>query len=453
LASNQQAAKYLDNDRVLPTPEQLEAIQRDYEERMDGFRDFRGTEAGQIWLRAQAPNFEGPQPLIQPTDIQTPLTVDEREDYNVNISRLKSVKKELTFANPGCGAVTQYLEDRLDGRDWDGELKPILHSGGETYIILRAMLRLIKNRGLGEVIAVRTSLLKKLDDIPAASNPYMVGEMLTRFEQVLLWMQFQHNAVTTTPDDDAMQRAAARALVHLPPVQLFKHCPALLSSDEKVSRMEAKLMSSAENTVIANEVFRMKRDGMSFEAIVGGIRAVTNNAMKSTSRMPPSDSIGMFASSSSSSSSMANMDHLACLAQQQEQSQLEQDDHQRVAAGAYGKVATAPGPCYAFQRGECIRGTTCRFTHGEAGGKSAGLPLTTTARGFVPASASTLASAPPATPATPAARSSRQCYFYQNNGHCNEGANCRFVHGANVGPGNTPGKGSGSSGGMFGSSH
>ena len=131
-ASNQQAAKYLDNERILQTPEQLETIQRAYEERMDGFRDFRLTEDGGIWVRAQAPNFVGPQPQIQPTPIQTPLTVDEKEDYNTINNRLKAVKKELTFANTVCGEVKQFLEERLDSRDWDGELRPILQSGGET---------------------------------------------------------------------------------------------------------------------------------------------------------------------------------------------------------------------------------------------------------------------------------------------------------------------------------
>jgi hypothetical protein len=443
-ASNLQAAKFLDNERILQTPEQLEAIQRAYEERMDGFRDFRSTEAGGSWVRAQAPNFTGPQPEIQPTATQTPLDVDEKEDYNTNINRLKAVKKELTFANTVCGEVKQFLEERLDSRDWDGELRPILQSGGETYMILRGMLRLIKSRGLGEAITVRTSLLKKLDDIPAASSPYLVGEMITKFEQVLLWMRFQYDAVTTTQDDEAMQRAARHALANVPPVQLFKYCPALLSSDEKVARMEAKLLTTAENSVIANEMFRMKRDRLLFEVIVAGIRAITNSASKTSSRMPPSDSMGM-----SASSSMVNVDHLACLAQQQEQHQLEQDDRQGIAAGAYGKVVTGPGPCYAFQRGECQRGTSCRFTHGEASGKSAGLPHTTAPRGFAPTSQSTPASAPPA---TPQAHSSRKCVFHLQ-GHCNEGANCRFAHDTNVGPGNTPGKGSSSSGGMFGSTH
>jgi len=323
-------------------------------------------------------------------------------------------------------------------------LRPILQSGGETYMILRGMLRLIKSRGLGEAITVRTSLLKKLDAIPAASSPYLVGEMLTKFEQVLLWMRFQYDAVTTTQDDEAMQRAARHALANVPPVQLFKYCPALLSSDEKVARMEAKLMTTAENSVIANELFNMKRNRMPFEAIVGGIRAVTNSASKMTSRMASSDSMAM-----SATSSMASVDHLACLAQQQEQQQLEQDDQEGIAAGAYGKMVTVPGPCYAFQRGECQRGTSCRFTHGETGGKSAGLPLTTATRGFAPTTASTPASAPPA---TPQAHSSRKCVYYQH-GHCNEGANCRFVHDTNVGPGNTPGKGSSISGGMFGSKH
>jgi len=108
-ASNQQAGKYLNSDRVLQKPEHLEAIQRDYEERMDEFRTFRSTEAGQTWVRGQAPNFVGPQPEIQPTDIQMPLTVDEKEDYKTTTDRLKAVKKELANVNTVCGTVKQFF--------------------------------------------------------------------------------------------------------------------------------------------------------------------------------------------------------------------------------------------------------------------------------------------------------------------------------------------------------
>ena len=57
--------------------------------------------------------------------------------------------------------------------------------------------------------------------------------------------------------------------------------------------------------------------------------------------------------------------------------------------------------CYAFQRGECTRGDACRFSHTEGGGGG----------GF--------------------ARSSAPCYAFQK-GECTRGDSCRFSHDPNA---------------------
>ena len=60
------------------------------------------------------------------------------------------------------------------------------------------------------------------------------------------------------------------------------------------------------------------------------------------------------------------------------------------------------GPCYAFQRGECDRGDSCRFSHEAGGAASSGPPA---ARGV--------------------------CYSFQK-GECTRGDSCRFSHEASA---------------------
>jgi len=65
------------------------------------------------------------------------------------------------------------------------------------------------------------------------------------------------------------------------------------------------------------------------------------------------------------------------------------------------------GPCYAFQRGECDRGNSCRFSHdvggggGGGGGRGGSRPI---------------------------------CYKFQS-GECDRGDGCRFSHDSNGGGG------------------
>jgi hypothetical protein len=75
--------------------------------------------------------------------------------------------------------------------------------------------------------------------------------------------------------------------------------------------------------------------------------------------------------------------------------------------GGYGGRGGGGAPvCYAFQKGECTRGDACRFSHTEGGGGGGG--------GFG---------------ASP--RSSAPCYAFQK-GECSRGDSCRFSHDPNA---------------------
>ena len=63
------------------------------------------------------------------------------------------------------------------------------------------------------------------------------------------------------------------------------------------------------------------------------------------------------------------------------------------------------GMCYAFQRGECDRGSSCRFSHGDA--------FSAFGRGGAGRRSGT--------------KSSEICYAFQN-GTCDRGDLCRFTH-------------------------
>ena len=74
-------------------------------------------------------------------------------------------------------------------------------------------------------------------------------------------------------------------------------------------------------------------------------------------------------------------------------------------AGQQGPFGGGRGACYAFQRGECDRGDTCKFSHGDTGvGAFANF-----SRGRGP-------------------HSSQVCYAFQR-GECDRGASCKFSHG------------------------
>ena len=71
----------------------------------------------------------------------------------------------------------------------------------------------------------------------------------------------------------------------------------------------------------------------------------------------------------------------------------------------FGEGPAAAPVCYAFQKGECTRGDSCRFSHGEAGGGGGG-------------GGGGWAGAPP-------------CYAFQK-GECTRGDACRFSHDPNA---------------------
>ncbi len=79
--------------------------------------------------------------------------------------------------------------------------------------------------------------------------------------------------------------------------------------------------------------------------------------------------------------------------------------------GSYGSSRGASGVCYAFQRGECNRGESCRFSHdGDSSSPSNGA-----FRNFNN---------------TRSSAKSGTCYAFQR-GECDRGDSCRFSHGSN----------------------
>jgi hypothetical protein len=80
---------------------------------------------------------------------------------------------------------------------------------------------------------------------------------------------------------------------------------------------------------------------------------------------------------------------------------------------AYPTAQRKTGTCYAFQRGECDRGDSCRFAHGPGGGGGGG--------GFGGGGFG-------------GGRPTGICYAFQR-GECERGDSCRYSHDPNADPG------------------
>jgi cleavage and polyadenylation specificity factor subunit 4 len=70
------------------------------------------------------------------------------------------------------------------------------------------------------------------------------------------------------------------------------------------------------------------------------------------------------------------------------------------------------GVCYANQRGECTRGSSCRFSHDGGGGGGGGRGGGRGGRGGSP---------------RPGGGGGGECYAFKQ-GNCNRGSECRFSH-------------------------
>jgi hypothetical protein len=333
---------------------------------------------------------------------------------------------------------------------------------------LRKLLTLLSNLGLGNASMVAAELMAMLQALLPANTPAELVSRVESMEAIFLLMGVHYNLVTSTVDQLATD-AGGGAVV-------YKSCPALPTRDLMCNLIISLCAATNENSIIASRLDSMNTDRKeSFEVMASRIKQVgatfISNKKPRTGEAGAGQSHAMMADAAQYQDMFAQQQQqhqvqqvIAHAAQQQQmaqqqqvfdqqlqqqQQQMSQQQpfiyvaHQQQQQQPFAYVAQqqqqlgwqqqqpttmafaaqlnarppiygrSPGPCYAFQKGECSRGDSCRFSH--VSDPSAG-------RGA--SSATATATAAPMTQA---------CTFFQD-GRCSQGDNCRFRHDRGVQP-------------------
>ena len=119
--------------------------------------------------------------------------------------------------------------------------------------------------------------------LPVATTVGEVGQLMTKLMEVFQLMQIHYEAVTTSVDLAKMARAA-------PPVggavqqEVYKECAPLPTSREKLDIFRAKVGSSAELSVINNQLYQLDvLDGRGYDEIIVRLKTITDRATMSDS--------------------------------------------------------------------------------------------------------------------------------------------------------------------------
>ena len=373
------------------------------------------------------------EPIVFPDipDGMNEFTYDDAGTLKTYSARHYAAQKEEEKARTKCGTLKQWVEHRLDAA-WLNGVDDILKNGEPAYKQLQDMLKYIRTTGLGDANDLHKQLRSKATGLGDVATKVDTGILLDNL--VILRARMDAHAAAV-----AEQGGGAR-------------CPATPPDDFWVDLVEgsinAKTGMEMTTIVVAIQNHRKHTWRVLLEALKeitdraqakdaaasgGSGGGVSKPAYGSLANAPP---LAMFAAAAAGGDGVdggADADqHYAFLGvmQDQAQTQDEMDNASSSSSGgggggggtAFAYLATATsgkgaGPCYAFQKNACSRGSACRFQHVKSSEPTQRLPVRTDAGGY------------------------DLCYAHQR-GACDRGAACRFSHdpAAKTRPADTPAK-------------
>ena len=437
---------WMDEQYNPKTQEDLRGEKQALDDMADRFRGWRMSPDGiarALWesgnMIAQPPN-DGP-----PAGVTEPDAWQRQEASSLEKRILDAGKEEEK-----CRMVYGMLEKSLD-EVWRPQLKVIAdHKDWSVFKQLRALWKCLIKLGLGRATLVSDNFLQLLRELSPADCPAKVVILLDQIQAILLKMQLHHAAVTSVIDDEATAAARAADPDADPPPVVYMECPPLPKSTANVNTLTAKVLPTQQNTVILNILHNHRILRSTFAIVEGAIRehaaglVATEPAGKRARVDSPVETPAPLALIAQQQQSQIYHDQAMAYAlavqqeqqqQQQMQQQMQQQEYDQQAAmqygpgqafaafrqppPIYGRASSSPGVCYAYQRGECTRGASCRFQHGSNGIPPPSLPLP-------PAPASS-GGARGAAGHPSSSSSSSPCTFFQQ-GRCQLGDQCRFRH-------------------------
>ena len=376
------------------------------------------------------PSFK---PIVFPDipDGMTEFTYDDAGRLKTYSSRHYAALKEEKEARIKCGTLKQWIEQRLDAA-WLNGIDYILKNGEPAYKQLKEMLTYIRTTGLGDANDLHKQLRAKATGLGEVATKVDTGILLDNLVILRARMDAHVAAV-------AEQGGGAR-------------CPATPPDDFWVDLVEGSINAKTgmEMTTIVVAIQNHRKH--TWRVLMEAIKEITDRAQAkdavanggsgggaskqsygSLANAPP---LAMFAAAAGGDGGDGGADadqHYAFLGVMQDQAQT-QDEMDNTSSSsssggggggggtafAYLAKATSGkgvGPCYAFQKNACSRGSACRFQHVKSSEPTQRPPVKTDAGGY------------------------DLCYAHQQ-GACDRGAACRFSHdpAAKTRPADTPAK-------------
>ena len=391
----------------------------------DRFSTWVSTPEGTAWSQWKinedgAPPNGGPEAagVLQPTSYHR--SEETSLGHRINAALAEEAKCKLLF---------DWLEDQLD-TSWNAQKNAISDNNDalSIYQQLQQLKYFVSTLGLGKASLVSAELMCRLQALPTADDPTEVVARLEKIEEIVALMELHHTTVLATVDEAATAAAIAQlppvvvgievAVAVIPPV-VYQTCPDIPTRDVLYNLLASLVAQTLANQIVTQQLYSMESVRASWDVITKTVKLI---AAASPHKKQKLDHVGH----ALSADLIDQVRHeIVCAAQQQEQQQQQyhqQQFHQQQSLGypmqqqhmmafsayprppVYGK---SPGVCYAYQRGECQRGDSCRFSHGTV----------------VPAGRE----APSATATATAAPSTQSCSHYQQ-GRCIHGDHCRFRH-------------------------
>ena len=421
---------YLDAKNIPDLSKVLGAMLREFTKSNDAFSKWRLSAPGIAWLAWKldedgvAPNG-GPAEagVVQPTQYH-------RQEASSLGHRIVAAKAE----EAKCKHLYEWLEEQLDS-SWDSQKKDIADNNStlSIYQQLQQLVRYISNLGLGKASLVSAELNSWLQALPTADSPSEVVARVEKMEEICVLLARHRELVTATVDDIATAAAVAQMQpvevavdVIVPVPVVYKSCPDLPTDDMLYNLLASLVVETTANLIICAELYRLEKARASWSLVKSTMKeiAAANGHKK--------HKVGQQSHALVAESGQSQVRYeIACAALQQQQQQQQQQEmeqqfqqqqfhqlpglpmhqQQMMAFSAYPRppvYGKSPGACYAYQRGECHRGESCRFSHDTA----------------APAGRETSSATATATAAPTATQS---CSHYQQ-GRCIHGNNCRFRH-------------------------